>query len=63
MSISPVMTKNYEHEMPLRPLAKQTQSNPISDPADSAQIAQFAVVSVPLIQPVREVDLIKKGFL
>jgi len=33
-------------------------SNPISYPAESKQIAQSTVVSVPLIQPVREVDLI-----
>jgi hypothetical protein len=32
MNIGPVMTNYYEHKTLLRPLAKQTQSNPISVP-------------------------------
>jgi len=30
MNLNPVMTKYYEQKTPLRPPAKQTQSNPIS---------------------------------
>jgi hypothetical protein len=33
MNINPFMTNYYEHKTSLRPPAKQTQSNPISDPA------------------------------
>ena len=61
MNLSSVKTKEYVNEPRLRPPAKQTQSNPISYLADSTQIAQSAAVSVTLIQPVRDVELIKKG--
>ena len=42
MSISQVMTEHYEHKMPLRPPAKQTQLNPISLAILSAEFCSNA---------------------
>jgi hypothetical protein len=61
MNITSFKSKDYRTELPLRPAAKQNQTNPISNPTHFTQITQFTVVSVHLIHPAEEVELIKKG--
>jgi len=59
MNITLFKSKGYRNEPPLRPMAKQTRTNPISSPTNFTQITRFTVVSVNLMHPAQEVELIK----